>query len=135
MLTRMIDAGLDVVRLNFSHGTSAEHRQQVELVRILARKAGRAIGVLMDLQGPKIRIGRFRDGKVTLVPGARFILDAEAEIGDEHRVGLDYRDLPNDVRPGDTLLLDDGRIVLRVESVEGPRILGIVEQGGVLSYN
>ena len=135
MLTRMIDAGLDVVRLNFSHGTSAEHRQQVELVRILARKAGRAIGVLMDLQGPKIRIGRFRDGKVTLVPGARFILDAEAEIGDEHRVGLDYRDLPNDVRPGDTLLLDDGRIVLRVESVEGPRIICIVEQGGVLSNN
>ena len=135
VLTRMIDAGLDVVRLNFSHGTSAEHRQQVELVRILARKAGRAIGVLMDLQGPKIRIGRFRDGKVTLVPGARFILDAEAEIGDEHRVGLDYRDLPNDVRPGDTLLLDDGRIVLRVESVEGPRIICIVEQGGVLSNN
>jgi pyruvate kinase len=135
VLTRMIDAGLDVVRVNFSHGSAAEHRRQVDLVRALARKAGRAVGVLVDLQGPKIRIGRFRDGKVTLVAGAKFILDAECELGDPQRVGLDYRDLPNDVRTGDTLLLDDGRIVLGVSSVRGSRITCVVEQGGVLSNN
>ncbi|MBI2294812.1 MAG: pyruvate kinase [Betaproteobacteria bacterium] len=134
-LARMIEAGLDVVRMNFSHGSAAEHRKRVELVRSLARKAGRAVGVLVDLQGPKIRIGRFRDGRVTLGAGAKFVLDAECEAGDEHRVGLDYTNLPNDVRPGDTLLLDDGRIVLGVSSVKGPRITCVVEQGGALSNN
>jgi pyruvate kinase len=135
VLTRMIEAGLDVVRVNFSHGTAAEHKRQVELVRSLARKIGRAVGVLVDLQGPKIRIGRFRDGKVKLEVGDKFVLDAECELGDRERVGLDYKNLPNDVRPGDTLLLDDGRIVLGVSSVRGPRITCVVEQGGVLSNN
>jgi pyruvate kinase len=134
-LARMIEAGLDVVRMNFSHGTADEHRKRVELVRLLARKAGRAVGVLVDLQGPKIRIGRFKDGKITLVAGAKFVLDAECELGDQHSVGLDYKKLPNDVRTGDTLLLDDGRIVLGVSSVKGPRITCVVEQGGTLSNN
>ncbi|MFN7086833.1 MAG: pyruvate kinase [Burkholderiales bacterium] len=135
VLARMIDAGLDVVRVNFSHGSEAEHRKLVERVRELARKAGRAVGVLVDLQGPKIRIGRFKDGKVTLAAGAKFVLDAECELGDEHCVGLDYVNLPRDVRPGDTLLLDDGRIVLGVSSVRGARITCVVEQGGTLSNN
>ena len=134
-LARMIDAGLDVVRVNFSHGTAAEHTRRVELVRSLARKAGRAVGVLVDLQGPKIRIGRFRDGKISLAAGAKFVLDAECALGDQHTVGLDYKKLPNDVRPGDTLLLDDGRIVLGVSSVRGSRITCVVEQGGPLSNN
>ncbi|MEK6591642.1 MAG: pyruvate kinase [Pseudomonadota bacterium] len=134
-LARMIDAGLDVVRMNFSHGTAAEHRQRVDLVRSLAIKAGRAVGVLVDLQGPKIRIGKFREGRITLVAGERFVLDAECEIGDAHRVGLDYKGLPKDVRTGDTLLLDDGRIVLGVSAVKGPRITCLVEQGGALSNN
>jgi pyruvate kinase len=134
-LARMINAGLDVVRMNFSHGSPAEHRKRVELVRALARRVGRAIGVLIDLQGPKIRIGRFRDGKVNLKTSGKFVLDAECEFGDEHCVGLDYRNLPNDVHAGDTLLLDDGRIVLGVSSVRGPRIHCVVEQGGVLSNN
>jgi pyruvate kinase len=134
-LARMIEAGLDVVRMNFSHGSAEEHAQRVELVRSLARKAGRAIGVLVDLQGPKIRIGRFKDGKITLAAGAKFVLDAECEQGDEQRVGLDYKNLPADVHPGDTLLLDDGRIVLEVASVKGPRIATVVEQGGPLSNN
>src|SRR5262245_43939061 len=99
-LGRMIDAGLDVVRMNFSHGTPDEHRKRVELVRSLARRAGRAVGVLVDLQGPKIRIGRFKDGKITLKPGDKFVLDADCTLGDQHTVGLDYRKLPNDVRPG-----------------------------------
>jgi pyruvate kinase len=135
VLSRMIDAGLDVVRVNFSHGSATEHRRQVELVRALARKAERAVGVLIDLQGPKIRIGRFREGRITLAAGDKFVLDADCEIGDQHRVGLDYANLPNDVRTGDTLLLDDGRIVLGVASVKGAKITALVEQGGVLSNN
>jgi pyruvate kinase len=134
-LARMIAAGLDVVRVNFSHGTPADHRKRVELVRALARRAKRAVGVLVDLQGPKIRIGKFKDGPITLAEGAKFVLDAECELGDARAVGLDYKNLPNDVRPGDTLLLDDGRIVLGVSSVKGPRISCVVEQGGVLSNN
>ncbi|HSB49111.1 MAG TPA: pyruvate kinase, partial [Burkholderiales bacterium] len=134
-LARMIEAGLDVVRVNFSHGSAAEHRKHVELVRALARKAGHAVGVLVDLQGPKIRIGRFREGEISLAAGAKFTLDAECKLGDEHVVGLDYQNLPNDVRPGDTLLLDDGRIVLGVASVRGPRITTVVEQGGPLTNN
>jgi pyruvate kinase len=134
-LARMIDAGLDVVRMNFSHGSADEHRKRVELVRSLARKAGRAIGVLVDLQGPKIRIGRFKDGKITLSAGDKFVLDAECSTGDQHMVGLDYKKLPGDVRPGDTLLLDDGRIVLGVSTVRGSRITTVVEQGGPLSNN
>ncbi|HUF81241.1 MAG TPA: pyruvate kinase [Burkholderiales bacterium] len=134
-LARMIDAGLDVVRMNFSHGSADEHRKRVELVRSLARKAGRAVGVLVDLQGPKIRIGRFKEGKIMLAAGDKFVLDAECALGDQHGVGLDYKKLPNDVRTGDTLLLDDGRIVLGVSSVRGSRIISVVEQGGPLSNN
>jgi pyruvate kinase len=134
-LARMIDAGLDVVRMNFSHGTAEEHAKRVELLRSLALRAGRAVGVLVDLQGPKIRIGRFKGDKITLKPGQKFVLDAECTLGDEHTVGLDYKNLPNDVRPGDTLLLDDGRIVLGVSSVRSSRILCLVEQGGPLSNN
>ncbi|MCC7484083.1 MAG: pyruvate kinase [Burkholderiales bacterium] len=134
-LARMIGAGLDIVRLNFSHGTPEEHAKRAELVRELARKARRTVGVLVDLQGPKIRIGRFRDARVTLAAGAKFALDSECRLGDQRQVGLDYKNLPNDVRPGDTLLLDDGRIVLGVSSVRGSRINTVVEQGGVLSNN
>ncbi len=134
-LAAMIEAGLDVVRMNFSHGTAKEHAQRVELVRALARKAGRSVGVLVDLQGPKIRIGRFANDKITLAPGHKFVLDAECKLGDDSRVGLDYKNLPQDVSPGDTLLLDDGRIVLAATQVQGPRIYCVVEQGGTLSNN
>ncbi len=134
-LAQMIDAGLDVVRLNFSHGTAREHQQRVELVRALARKAGRAVGVLVDLQGPKIRIGRFEKDRIVLAPGAKFILDAECKLGNQTKVGLDYANLPRDVRPGDTLLLDDGAIVLHVQDVKGPSIVTVVEEGGELSNN
>jgi pyruvate kinase len=134
-LERMIEAGLDVVRMNFSHGTADEHRKRVELVRSLARRAGRAVGVLVDLQGPKIRIGKFEQGRINLESGKVFVLDADREVGDQGAVGLDYKDLPSDVREGDTLLLDDGRIVLGVQDVDGARIRTVVEQGGVLSNN
>jgi pyruvate kinase len=135
VLSRMIEAGLDVVRMNFSHGTAVEHKKRVELVRKLARQAGRAVGVLVDLQGPKIRIGKFREGSITLSGGDNFVLDAERDLGDTEGVGLDYKSLPQDVHKGDTLLLDDGRIVLGVAGVQGSRISTVVEQGGVLSNN
>jgi len=135
VLDRMIEAGVDVVRLNFSHGTPEEHIQRADLVRSLAKTRGRAVGVLVDLQGPKIRIGKFKDGKVTLNNGDRFILDADCELGDQERVGLDYPDLVYDVSRGSTLILDDGRIEMWVEDVQGTRVTCKVVQGGVLSNN
>ncbi|MHB9119050.1 MAG: pyruvate kinase [Burkholderiales bacterium] len=135
VLSTMIQAGVDVVRLNFSHGTPAEHIERAELVRTIARARGRAVGVLVDLQGPKIRIGKFEHGKITLAKNDIFTLDAECPLGNQERVGLDYKDLPNDVNRGSTLLLDDGRIVMWVEKVEGTKIICKVVQGGILSNN
>ena len=134
-LTRMMAAGLDVVRLNFSHGTAEDHVKRAGLVRETCRKAGRAVGIMADLQGPKIRVGKFRDGKVVLKAGDPFILDAECALGDGQRVGLDYKELPQDVRPGDVLLLDDGRIVMDVVSVAGAEIHTVTRHGGTLSNN
>lgn len=135
VLTRMAAAGVDVVRMNFSHGTREEHLARVELVREASNKVGRTIGVMCDLQGPKIRIGKFESGKVNLKRGDAFILDAACESGNEERVGLDYRELTNDVRAGDVLLLDDGRLVLDVQSVGGSEIRTKVRVGGDLSNN
>jgi pyruvate kinase len=135
-LERMFLAGVDVVRLNFSHGSAEDHRRRVELVRETCRKVERTVGIMADLQGPKIRVGRFRDGKVSLRPGASFILDAALEEpGDHGRVGLDYKELPRDVKAGDVLLLDDGRIVLDVENVRGAEIHTMTRHGGWLSNN
>ena len=135
VLDALMEAGIDVVRLNFSHGKAEDHIQRAELVRSLARARGRAIGVLVDLQGPKIRIGKFAEGKITLTNGDTFTLDATCELGNQQRVGLDYKELPNDVSRGTTLLLDDGRIVLWVEEVKGAEIICTVKQGGPLSNN
>ena len=92
VLERMVRAGVDVVRLNFSHGTAEDHIQRAEMVRETCRKTGRTVAIMADLQGPKIRIGKFKDGKVTLAAGQKFILDARCELGDGERVGLDYKD-------------------------------------------
>jgi pyruvate kinase len=135
VLARMLAAGVDVVRLNFSHGTAADHEQRARLVRDVAQSLGREVGIMADLQGPKIRIGKLANGKVALKPGESFILDADCELGDGHRVGLDYKELPHDVAPDSILLLDDGLIRLRVESVRGNQITTRVEVGGVLSDN
>ena len=136
VLERMFLAGVDVVRLNFSHGTADDHRKRAELVRETCRKIDRAVGIMADLQGPKIRVGRFRDGKVSLKPGDAFILDAGLEQpGDQARVGLDYKELPRDVKAGDVLLLDDGRIVLDIEKVRGQEIHTVTRHGGWLSNN
>ncbi len=135
VLSRMLAAGVDCVRLNFSHGQASDHVQRAELVRAAAKALGREVAIMADLQGPKIRIGRFADGKVTLAPGATFVLDATREMGDATGVGLDYKELPRDVGPGAILLLDDGLIRLKVEAVNGPRIVTRVELGGTLSNN
>jgi pyruvate kinase len=135
VLDKIIQAGVDLVRINFSHGKPEEHLERVEKVRNRARAHGRQVGVLADLQGPKIRIEKFRDGKVLLEEGQSFVLDAalDHDSGDHDRVGIAYKQLPEDVNRGDTLLLDDGRLVLWVDKVEGPQVVCRVVVGGVLS--
>jgi pyruvate kinase len=131
----MVAAGLDVARINFSHGDRQSQRARVELVRTAAKAAGRNIGVLADLAGPKIRIESFVGGSVQLAEGAPFALDTllDANAGNAVEVGCAYQNLPNDVRGGDTLLLADGQIVLGVERVAGSRIQCVVRVGGELS--
>jgi pyruvate kinase len=135
ILERMIRAGVDVVRLNFSHGKAEDHVARANMVREAAARVGRPVGILADLQGPKIRVGKFADGKIALEKGAHFILDAKCELGNIERVGLDYKDLPRDVSAGNVLLLDDGRIVLDVIRVLGAEIFTTVRHGGELSNN
>ena len=134
-LEKLLRAGVDVVRLNFSHGKVEDHIALANTVREIAAKLGRPVGILADLQGPKIRVGKFENGKITLETNDRFILDARCELGNQERVGLDYKDLPKDVSAGNTLLLDDGRIVLEVERVFGHEIHTVVRHGGDLSNN
>ncbi|MDR2239905.1 MAG: pyruvate kinase [Zoogloeaceae bacterium] len=134
-LLRMMRAGVDLVRLNFSHGTHEDHLRRVEVVRECIREVGRTIGIMVDLQGPKIRVGKFAEGKIELRNGAAFILDAGCALGDATRVGLDYPELVDDVEPGAVLLLDDGRIVLDVETIRGRAIHCRVRVGGALSNN
>ncbi|MCW8825301.1 MAG: pyruvate kinase [Gammaproteobacteria bacterium] len=135
MLDKIIEEGVDVVRINFSHGTSEEHMDRAEKVRNRARAHGRQIGVLADLQGPKIRIEKFKNGKVDLNEGDTFILDADhpENEGDEKRVATSYKALPDDVSRGDTLMLDDGRVVLWVDKVQGTEVICRVVVGGILS--
>ena len=134
-LTRMLAAGVDVVRLNFSHGKAQDHIDRANRVREAARAVGREIAIMADLQGPKIRVGKFADGKVELEVGAAFVLDAECTLGNQDRVGLDYKELPRDVQPNDVLLLNDGLIVLVVERVLNAEIHTRVRIGGTLSNN
>ena len=135
VLERMVSAGIDVVRMNFSHGTAEDHRARAEAIRAAAIKLGRTVGILGDLQGPKIRVGKFEGGKITLEAGAPFILDAQCTMGNDERVGLDYKELPKDVKSGDILLLDDGRLKLEVTGVRGHEIHTRVLVGGDLSNN
>jgi len=135
-LERMIRAGVDVVRLNFSHGVAADHIERAALVREVAKSAGREVAIMADLQGPKIRVGKFEGGKTMLEPGQAFILDgATSALGTNERVGLDYKELPRDVKPGDTLLLNDGLLRLLVHAVRGEEVHTVVEVGGELSNN
>ena len=136
LLEKMIRAGVNVVRLNFSHGKAQDHINLAAVVREVAQRAGREVAIMADLQGPKIRVGKFAEGKVMLVPGEKFILDASrTEPGDIKGVGLDYKELPRDVKAGDVLLLNDGLIVLTVDAVRGEEVHTTVKLGGELSNN
>lgn len=135
VLDKMIQAGVDVVRLNFSHDVPEVHVRRAEAVRDRAQAHGRQVGVLVDLQGPKIRIGKFTNKKINLEEGQTFVLDADWPLdkGDNTRVGVTYKTLPQDVSRGATLLLDDGRLVLWVDEVIGSQIKCRVVVGGDLS--
>ncbi|MCH1402679.1 MAG: pyruvate kinase, partial [Candidatus Nanopelagicales bacterium] len=129
----LVDAGMDVARLNLSHGNHEDHRKAYLAVREASDSSGRGVGILIDLQGPKIRLGSFTAGPVHLEPGADFIVTTEDVAGDATMVSTTHAGLPDDVNPGDLVLVDDGRIELRVTKVEGPRVHTTVVEGGVVS--
>jgi pyruvate kinase len=133
----ILAAGANVVRMNFSHGSAEDHIERAKRVRAAAKKLGKYVAILGDLQGPKIRVARFKDGPIKLSEGDAFTLDAEMErdAGHQTAVGIDYKALPDDVTEGDTLLLDDGRVQLRVTSVEGRKVHTVVTVAGKLSNN
>ncbi|MDO4430278.1 MAG: pyruvate kinase [Lonepinella koalarum] len=136
-LEKIIAAGANVVRMNFSHGTPEDHIGRAQRVREIAHKLGKHVAILGDLQGPKIRVSTFKEGKIFLNIGDKFILDAELPKGEgtQEAVGLDYKTLPQDVVPGDILLLDDGRVQLKVLATEGAKVYTEVTVGGPLSNN
>jgi pyruvate kinase len=115
MIRALFVAGADVFRLNFSHGTHEQHRERLDLIRKVEREVGRSIGVLADMQGPKLRVGMFANGPVTLAPGAAFRLDLDATPGDATRANLPHREIFAALRPGANLLLDDGKLRLQVK--------------------
>jgi pyruvate kinase len=131
----LVEAGMDVARINRSHGTYAEHEAVYRWVRAASDKTGRGVGVLVDLQGPKIRLGRLASGPVMLQTGADFTITTEAVPGDAREASTTYAGLAGDVREGDQLLIDDGNVALRCLSVEGTRVLTTVVEGGRISDN
>ena len=137
VLANLIAAGLDAARLNYSHGVRSDHAKRARSLRRAAKGQHREIALIADLQGPKIRLERFRNGPIHLEEGDEFIIDADlkADAGDEHHVGVTYKALPRDVYEGDTLLVDDGRIILKVERIDGNAIETVVLLGGNLSDN
>ncbi|WP_445493594.1 pyruvate kinase [Photorhabdus sp. SF281] len=136
-LEKIITAGANVVRLNFSHGTAEDHIQRANKVREIAARLGRHVAILGDLQGPKIRVSTFKEGKIFLNIGDKFLLNANLGKGegDKEKVGIDYKGLPADVVPGDILLLDDGRVQLKVLEIQGMKVFTEVTVGGPLSNN
>ena len=137
VILEMVYAGVDTFRLNFSHGSHEEQKHRANLIRECSEEAGHVVSILADLQGPKIRTHKFKDAHVQLVKGETFILDAtlDKDSGDEARVGITYKGLPKDVKPGNVLLLDDGRVELEVQKVVGEEIHCIVVYTAVLSNN
>ena len=131
----LLEAGMNVARLNMSHGSHSEHLRRLEMVRHAADEIGKGVAIFADLQGPKIRVGTFADGPVQLVNGAEFVITAEDIVGDVTQVSTTYKGLPNDVAPGERVLIDDGRLVLEVQQVDGPRVITKVIEGGPISNN
>ena len=132
-LVELIRAGMDVARLNFSHGSHDSHREVLGRLRTAAAETGEAIAILQDLSGPKIRIGEIAGGTVELETGQQLILTTEEVAGTRHRVSTAYKALAQDVVRGNTILLDDGRISLQVESVQDGEVICTVRNGGPLS--
>jgi pyruvate kinase len=136
VLEQMIRAGVDLVRMNFSHGSAQDHMKRAEIVRAAAKACGRTVGILADLQGPKIRIRKFENDKIVLNNGDTFILDAAFDgLGNQEHVGLDYKGLPKDVSVGAVLLLNDGMLEFHVTKVKDSQVICKVVRGGVLSNN
>ena len=137
VILEMVYAGVDTFRLNFSHGSHEEQKHRADTIRKCSEEAGRVVSILADLQGPKIRTHKFKDAHVQLIKGETFILDAalDKNSGDESRVGITYKDLPKDVKPGHVLLLDDGRVELEVQKIVGEEIHCTVVYTAVLSNN
>ncbi|MFL6054678.1 MAG: pyruvate kinase [Actinoallomurus sp.] len=129
----LVEAGIDVARLNMSHGTQQQHEEVYGYLREASNATGRGVGILADLQGPKIRLGRFADGPVRLTLGDEFTVTTEDVPGDRTQVSTTYGGLPGDVAPGDSILIDDGRVVLTVTAVDGPRVRTRVLVGGMVS--
>ncbi|HFB65199.1 MAG TPA: pyruvate kinase [Aeromonadales bacterium] len=136
-ITALINAGANVVRMNFSHGDAEDHLRRARLVREISQSLGKAVAILGDLQGPKIRISRFKYDHVDIKQGDTFILDAalDKDAGDQFSVGIDYKQLPQDCHEGDILMLDDGKIVLQAMEIKGSKIITEVMVGGSLSNN
>jgi pyruvate kinase len=134
-ITGLIDAGMDVARLNLSHGSYDIHEQVYASVRKAADASGRGVGILVDLQGPKIRLGKFASGPVLLENGDEFVVTTDEVPGDKQMVSTTYKGLPGDVKAGDLVLVDDGRVELEVTKVEGPNVHTVVREGGRVSDN
>jgi pyruvate kinase len=131
----LIDAGMSVARLNFSHGTHDDHARMLHIIRAEADRRGKAIAALLDLQGPKIRIGKLANGQIELKPGAELTITTESVVGDERRVSTTYQGLPRDVKVGDQILLDDGYLSLAVIQILGHEVKTVVVTGGILKNN
>src|SRR5262249_21653361 len=132
----LIEGGMSVARLNFSHGSHEDHARTLQIVRAEADRRGTAIAALLDLQGPKIRVGKFAAGQVELHAGAAFTITTDPNVGgDEKRVSTTYTALPRDVRPGDQILLDDGYLSLAVTDIDVHDVKTVVVTGGVLKNN
>ena len=131
----LVEAGMDIARLNLSHGEYSVHEEIYRAVRAASDTTGRAVGVMVDLQGPKIRTGRFENGPIALAPGDRFTITVDDILGDQHRVSTTYKGMPGDVRPGDLLLVDDGKVSLRAIAVTATDIVTEAVEGGVISNN
>ena len=134
-LVALIQAGMDVARLNFSHGTHEDHLAAINNVREASRRTGEYITILQDLCGPKIRTGKLQNKSIELNTGAAFTFTIDEITGDEHRVTTTYRELPEDVQTGDIILLDDGRMSLRVVSKTAKDVQCVVVNGGILKEN
>ena len=116
MIEQMIECGMNVARINFSHGSHAEHKKTIDNIKAARERLGRPVAIMLDTKGPEVRIGKFRDGEVELPTGAHFTLTTDDIVGDATRVSVSYRELPNQLKPGSPVLVDDGNIELSVES-------------------